>query len=52
MPTRRVLELAVVVSLLMRPIFGLARLWSAKTLYQQDTGSISHGVAEVVAVIA
>jgi hypothetical protein len=50
-PTRRILEVAVVSAILMRPIFGLARMWAAKTLYATQAGSVSHGVAEVVAVV-
>lgn len=51
MPTRRIFEVAIVAALLMRPIFGLMHVWSAKTLGSTQPGSISHGAAEVVAVI-
>jgi hypothetical protein len=51
MPTRRIFEVAIVAALLMRPIFGLLHVWSAKTLGAAPEGSIPHGVAEVVAVV-
>lgn len=52
MPTRRILEVAVVVTLLMHPIMGLARMWAAKSMLAADSGTIRHGAAEIVAVIA
>lgn len=51
MPTRRIFEVAIVAALLMRPIFGLMHVWSAKTLGSTAEGSVPHGVAEVVAVV-
>lgn len=51
MPTRRIMEVAVTVSILMRPVFGLARIWASKTLGGTPEGGLAHGVAEVVAVI-
>lgn len=51
MPTRRILEVAVITVILMRPIFGLSRMWASKTMYVTQPGSLSHGVAEVVAVV-
>jgi hypothetical protein len=51
MPTRRILEVAVVAALLMRPVFGLLHVWSAKTLGTAAPGSVAHGAAEIVAVI-
>lgn len=51
MPTRRILELTVVVSIAMRPVFGLVKLWSRKTLDNAQPGSVSHGVAEVLTVV-
>ena len=50
MPTRRILEVAVVTVVLMRPVFGLVRLWSSKTLLQTQNGTFQHGLAEVMAV--
>lgn len=52
MPTRRILEVAVVTTILLNPIFGLAKMWAGKTLYHTNAGSLSHGTAEIVAVIA
>jgi hypothetical protein len=51
-PTRRILEIAVIAAVLTQPVISLARLWAAKTMLTTDTGSVSHGVAEVVAVVA
>lgn len=51
MPTRRILELTVLVSLAMRPIMGMVRLWSAKTLATTSTG-VAHTAAEIGAVLA
>lgn len=51
MPTRRILELMVLVSLAIVPIAGMGRLWSAKTLAATNSGSISHGAAEIGSVI-
>ena len=51
MPTRRILEVAVAAAILMRPVFGLLHIWSAKTLGTTSPGSIAHGAAEIVAVV-
>lgn len=51
MPTRRIMEMALVVAIFVRPAFGLVHLWAAKTLGEQQPGSLAHGVAEVVTVI-
>lgn len=52
MPTRRILEVSVIAALLLHPIMGVVRLWAAKTMYVTNAGSVSHGVAEVLAVAA
>ena len=51
MPTRRIFELIVVTSILIRPAFGLVHLWAHKALQSQPQGTITHGVAEIVTVI-
>lgn len=51
MPTRRTLELMVVVFLAMVPVAGMGRLWSAKTLRSTTPGSVGHGAAEIGSVI-
>jgi hypothetical protein len=51
MPTRRIFEVAIVAALLMRPIFGLMHVWSAKTLGSTPAGTIPYGAAEIVAVL-
>jgi len=52
MPTRRILELAIVVTVLMHPIMGIARIWAGKTMLTSQNGTVKHGTAEVIAVIA
>lgn len=51
MPTRRIMEVSAVVAILLRPIFGLVRMWAGKTMRETDNGSISHGAAEIAAVV-
>lgn len=51
MPTRRIFELIVVTGLALRPVFGLGRLWAAKAFMTSQPGTLTHGAAEVVAVI-
>lgn len=51
MPTRRIFELVLVTSLAMRPVFGMVRLWAAKTMAEQQRGGVAHGVAEIATVI-
>lgn len=51
MPTRRILGLTITVSIAMRPVFGLVKLWSRKTLDNSQPGSVSHGVAEILTVV-
>jgi hypothetical protein len=50
-PTRRILEIIIVVNLAMIPVVGLGRLWSAKALRETSPGSVSHGVGEIGSVI-
>ena len=52
MPTRRVMELIVITTLLIHPVMGVARLWAAKTLGTAQPGTASHTTAEIVAVLA
>lgn len=51
MPTRRTLELIVISVLAMRPVFGMVKLWSVRTLATQPEGSVLHGAAEIGTVI-
>jgi hypothetical protein len=50
MPTRRIMELAILVNVLMKPVDGMARIWAHKTLGTTQPGSIMHGLAEIVVV--
>jgi hypothetical protein len=52
MPTRRDFELTLIIVVLSRPAFGLARLWAAKTFGTSEPGTVAHGVASIVSVIA
>ena len=52
MPTRRTMELVVIVVLAMKPVTALAKLWAHKTLATNQPGGIAHGTAEIVTVIA
>lgn len=51
MPTRRIMELVVITSLAMRPVFGMVRLWAAKTLAETHPAGIAHGAAEIATVL-
>lgn len=51
MPSRRILELIVVTTVAMRPVFGLVKLWSRKTLDSNAPGGVSHGLAEILTVV-
>jgi|HubBroStandDraft_2_1064218.scaffolds.fasta_scaffold18979_2 hypothetical protein len=48
---RRVFELIIVSGLLLRPVFGSARLWSVKTMAATEPGSLLHTTAEVVSIL-
>jgi hypothetical protein len=50
-PSRRILELTIVTIVAMRPVFGLVRLWGRKTLDSAAPGSVTYGLAEVIAVV-
>jgi len=47
MPTRRTLELIIIAGLALRPVFGMAKLWSIRTLATAPEGSVLHGAAEI-----
>jgi hypothetical protein len=51
MPTRRIFELVIVTSVLMRPAFGVAHLWAARIIGTTPEGSPLHAIAEVVTVL-
>lgn len=51
MPTRRIFELALIITILSHPAIGLIHLWGKKTLDTQEPGTILHGVAEIVTVL-
>jgi len=48
MPSRRTMELIVIVVLAMKPVTSCAKLWAHKTLAGSQPGSVSYGIAEVV----
>lgn len=51
MPTRRIFELVVVTGLAMKPAFGLVKLWTTKAFMTAQPGTVTHGAAEVLAVV-
>ncbi len=51
MPTRRTLELIVITVLASKPVFGMIKLWSIRTLATSPEGSVLHGAAEIGSVI-
>lgn len=51
MPTRRTMELVVITVVLMKPAFGVVRLWTSKTLGTYPPGSIQHKIAATSAVV-
>lgn len=51
MPTRRTMGLVIITVIAVRPVFGMLRLWSKKTLDESNSGTVKHGVAEVITVI-
>ena len=51
MPSRRTLELIVITILATKPVFGMVKLWSIRTLATAPAGSVLHGAAELGSVI-
>ena len=51
MPTRRILALVIVTAVLVRPVLGSAKLWATRQLAESDSGSVTHGAAEIMAVV-
>lgn len=51
MPNRRVFELIIVTSMLLRPVFGSVRLWSVKTMQTTQPGTVLHVTAETLAIL-
>lgn len=51
MPTRRTLELIILVTLLSQPVFAMIKLWSIRQLAQSSEGSVTHGAAEITSVV-
>ena len=51
MPTRRTMELVIITAVLLRPTFGLIRLWSSKTLGTYPPGTVQHTIASSNAII-
>ncbi len=51
MPTRRTMELVVITAVLLRPTFGLVRLWSSKALGSYPPGSLPYTIANINSVV-
>jgi hypothetical protein len=49
---RRIFIGIIVVSALMHPVFGAARLWAHKTWNDTQPGSFSHTLADVVGILS
>lgn len=45
------MELTVLTAIAMRPVFGLVRLWAARTLAETQRGSLAFGAAEIATVL-
>jgi hypothetical protein len=52
MPTRRVLGLVIVTMVAMQPVLGMIKLWATRKLGEATPGTVTHGTAEVLAVVA
>lgn len=50
-PTRRIFELALIITILSHPAMGLVHLWAKKTLDTREPGTILHGIAEIATVL-
>lgn len=42
----------MIAAILIHPVMGLVRVWAGKQLLATDEGSLGHGVAATVAVLA
>jgi hypothetical protein len=51
MPTRRIMELTVVVGALLWPARATVRTWGRKQLATAQPGSVRYGVGEVIVTI-
>jgi len=51
MPTRRIMELTVIIGFLLFPATRVVRLWAKRQLGSQPEGSIMHGVGQVVVTV-
>lgn len=51
MPTRRTMELVIITVVLMKPAFGVVKLWTSKNLGSYAPGTLPHNVAATAAVV-
>ena len=51
MPTRRIMELTVIVGFLLMPASATVRTWGRKQLAVRKPGTLMHGVGEVLVTI-
>ena len=51
MPTRRIFELVVIVTVLILPARATVRTWGKRQLGTADPGSAMHGLGQVVVTI-
>ena len=52
MPTRRMFDLAVLVTVLIHPVIGLFKMVAARRMYDNDTGAVGRVVNGTVQVIS
>lgn len=51
MPTRRIMELVIITTVLIFPARQTVRIWAKRQLGSQPEGSIMHGIGEVVVTV-
>ena len=51
MPTRRIMELTVIVGVLLLPAVSAVKFWAKRQLGAQPDGSLMHTVGEVVVTV-
>jgi hypothetical protein len=51
MPTRRIMELVVITTVLIFPARATVRLWAKRQLGSQPEGTLLHGIGEVVVTV-
>jgi len=50
-PTRRIMELVIITTVLIFPARATVRLWAKRQLGSQPEGTLLHGIGEVVVTV-